>query len=194
MKPLHLAILGSTRGSLLPPIRAAIQNNTLNAKIEVVASNQPDAGILAKAHSARLPNECVQATPSEPRADYDARLTQALSNYRIDVIVLIGFMRILSSGFVSQYRIINTHPSLLPRHAGLMDLAVHQSVLDAGDSESGCTVHEVSDVVDGGKILHQARCVVSPTDTAKTLKDKVQACEADALIQTLIQLSQEQTR
>jgi phosphoribosylglycinamide formyltransferase-1 len=84
-------------------------------------------------------------------------------------------MRILSAQFVSdwQNRIINIHPSLLPKHAGKMDLAVHQAVLDAHEKETGCTVHYVTDVVDEGPIILQKKCVVDENDTAETLKARV---------------------
>ena len=77
------------------------------------------------------------------------------------------------------------HPSLLPKHAGLMDLAVHQAAIDDGDTESGCTVHFVNDIVDGGTVLVQKQCNVEPDDTALTLKTKVQALEGIALIEAI---------
>merc|ERR1712032_280207 len=93
-------------------------------------------------------------------------------------------MRILSPVFVSKWkgRAVNVHPSLLPKHARLMDLKVHESVLAAGDDESGCTVHLVDEVVDAGAVVVQPRCPVSSDDTAESLKKKVQALEAPALV------------
>jgi folate-dependent phosphoribosylglycinamide formyltransferase PurN len=94
-------------------------------------------------------------------------------------------MRIISGEFCRRWmgRLLNVHPSLLPLHAGLMDLEVHQSVLDAGDRESGCTVHQVIEEVDGGEVVCQLRVAVVPGETANQLKAKVQLLEGEALIQ-----------
>jgi phosphoribosylglycinamide formyltransferase 1 len=102
-----------------------------------------------------------------------------LASHEIDLVVLVGFMRILSKKFTERYawRILNVHPSLLPDFAGAMDLAVHEAVLKAGKTVSGCTVHFVDSGLDSGPILYQMACTVDKADTATTLKAKVQALE-----------------
>ena len=105
----------------------------------------------------------------------------------MDIVLLVGFMRIFSPVFCNEWKgkAVNVHPSLLPKHAALMDLEVHQSVLDAGDTESGCTVHMVDAVVDAGSIVVQPSVSVASDDTAESLKGKVQALEAPALVEAV---------
>lgn len=183
---MRLGIIGSTRGTNLLPIIEAIQNNTLSAEMAVVLSNKKDALILEKGRAHGIPSFFVDPT-GLTRDAYDAALTVILKEHAVDFIVLIGYMRILSAEFCKtwQRRIINIHPSLLPKHAGLMDLAVHQSVLDAHEIETGCTVHYVEEEVDGGPILLQKTCMVLATDTAESLKQRVQALEGDALVEAI---------
>ena len=187
---IRLAILGSTRGTNLQTLIDAIANGQLDAEIQLMVSNKADAFILERAQQHGLPTQHL-AVAGQSREQYDRQVHAALKAQPIDLIVMIGYMRIVSKWFTDQWphQIINVHPSLLPKHAGLMDLAVHQAAIDAGDSESGCTVHFVNEVVDGGDILVQKRCAIDPKDTAETLKTKVQALEGVALIEAIQQLS-----
>ncbi len=182
----RLAILGSTRGTNLQAIFDAIDQNKLDATVEVVISNRPDAYILTRAKQRGVAHHFV-AVEQCNRQQYDQKIQAVLQPYPIDLIVMIGYMRIVSSWFVNQWpnKIINVHPSLLPKHAGLMDLAVHQSVLDAQETETGCTVHFVNEIVDGGSMILQKKCVVEQQDTAQSLKRKVQKLEAQALIDSI---------
>lgn len=187
MRALKIAILGSTRGSNLEPIISAINNKELDAKISVVISNKEDAGILAKANKYHLPHLALPKEVNETRAHYDQRLLATLAKYEVDLIVLIGFMRILTPEFITRFQnhIINVHPSLLPKHKGLMDLSVHQAVLENGETKTGCSVHLVTEEVDAGKILIQNCCEVYKNDTAETLKTRVQTLEGPALIEAI---------
>merc|ERR1712232_206713 len=108
------------------------------------------------------------------RAEYDAECTSVLVGACADIVLLVGYMRILSKEFCDYWkdRCINVHPSLLPKHAGGMDLAVHQAVIDAGETETGCTIHFVTEEVDGGPIVVQKVVQVEANDTAETLKAK----------------------
>jgi phosphoribosylglycinamide formyltransferase-1 len=182
VKALRLGILGSTRGSNLLPLVAELTHRKVPFHINAVISNREQAGILEKAKSQTWPWWFCDAKGLS-RSAYDGKLSALLEAAGVDLVVLIGFMRILSPEFVAhwRHRIINVHPSLLPAYAGLMDMAVHQAVLDDGCAESGCTVHEVSDVVDEGPILVQKRCLVEAYDTVENLKAKVQALEVIAL-------------
>ena len=106
---------------------------------------------------------------------------------KVDLILLIGYMRILSAPFVNKYKnkILNVHPSLLPAFAGGMDLNVHEEVIKSGVKETGCTIHLVDEGVDSGKIILQKKCFVSPSDTTETLKKKVQKLEGSAWVEVL---------
>ena len=114
-------------------------------------------------------------------------MSQILESKKIDLILLIGFMRILSPGFVDRWggKIINVHPSLLPKYAGGMNNDVHESVLAAGDKETGCTIHLVTKEVDGGPILLQKSCPVFEKDSVESLKERVQELEGKAFIEVI---------
>lgn len=163
------------------PIIQAIGEKKLNANIVCVGSNKTDAGILERAE---------QCGFSHVSGD-ETELSKAMKAANVDLIVLIGYMKILSAQFVAEWRrkVINIHPSLLPRHAGLMNLKVHQAVIDSGDRETGCTVHYVEEVVDAGEVIIQLTCPVSANDSADSLKTKVQALEGDALINAIKKVS-----
>lgn len=183
---MKLGILGSTRGTNLLAIMAAIETKRLSANIELVLSNKSDAIILKHAASFGLPSVYLDPTGLSREA-YDRAVSAKLIEYAVEVIVLIGYMRILSAEFVSLWesKIINVHPSLLPAHAGKMDLDVHRSVLTQGDKESGCTVHFVTQEVDAGPIILQKKCRVIESDTAESLKKKVQELEGEALVEAI---------
>jgi phosphoribosylamine--glycine ligase/phosphoribosylglycinamide formyltransferase/phosphoribosylformylglycinamidine cyclo-ligase/phosphoribosylamine--glycine ligase/phosphoribosylformylglycinamidine cyclo-ligase len=187
-EPLRVAVLGSTRGSNLAPILDAIETGPLRgAAVSVVISNKSDAGILDKAKANGIPSFFVPSA-GRKREDFDSDLCSLLDQHNVDLVVLVGFMRILGENFVARYawRIINVHPSLLPDFGGLMDLDVHKAVLDSGKSVSGCTVHFVDNGVDTGNILWQSACLAEPgSDTPETLKARVQRLEGEALINSI---------
>lgn len=187
---LRLGILGSTRGTVMVPIIEAITNKELNAEIAIVASNKADAYILENAKRHGLYAQFIDPT-SLSREAYDEQISKAMHEHGVQLILLIGYMKILSKPFVASWenKIINIHPSLLPAFAGGMDLNVHQEVLNAKINETGCTVHFVTDEVDGGPIVVQKRCPVLKDDTADTLKKRVQALEGKALIEAINMIS-----
>lgn len=183
---IRLGILGSTRGSSMLPIIKAIAEQRLAAQISVVASNKPDSIILQHAKRHGIPAAFVDPTHLT-REEYDLKMTALLHQYQVDVVVLIGYMRILSDGFVHAWKnkILNVHPSLLPAFAGGMDLAVHRAVLESGALETGCTVHIVTEEVDTGPIVIQRTCPVLTNDTPETLKMRVQVLEGEALVDAI---------
>ncbi len=164
----------------------AIKEKRLNASISIILSNRADALILENAKKNHL-NAVFVDSKNVTRVEYDEKLSFELKKYQVDLVVLIGYMRILSSKFVKEWerRVINIHPSLLPAFAGGMNHDVHQAVLDAGAKETGCTVHEVSEIVDAGTILLQKKCAVLENDTVESLKNRVQQLEAEALIEVI---------
>ena len=186
----RIGILGSTRGTNTLHIYAEIAAGRLNVEVGVVISNISKAAILSRAREAGVPAVHVPGK-GRSREDFDAEVNDVLARHGCDMVLLVGFMRILSPVFCDAWRgrAVNVHPSLLPKHAGLMDLDVHQSVLDAGDTESGCTVHLVDSVVDAGSVIVQPSVAVAPDDTAESLKTKVQALEAPALVEAIRQFA-----
>lgn len=187
---LRLAILGSTRGTDMLALITAIAQKQLDASIEVVISNRSEAIILERARAHQIQTEFL-SPKNLSREEYDQKISEVLQAHNIDLIVLIGYMRILSNTFVSEWqnKIINVHPSLLPAFAGGMDQNVHQEVLDAGVNETGCTVHYVTEEVDKGPILVQKKCAVLAEDTVESLKARVQQLEGKALIEAISQHS-----
>ena len=186
MSVLKLAILGSTRGSNLVPLTQALGHKNIPFNIEAVISNRSDAIILERAKEYHWPALYLSAFELGREA-YDQKLTQHLQKLGVDLVVLIGFMRILSADFVKtwQHKVINVHPSLLPAFAGKMDREVHQAVLDAKLTETGCSVHEVTETVDTGPILIQKKCSVYESDTVDVLKARVQQLEIEALSEAI---------
>ncbi|MCW8470569.1 phosphoribosylglycinamide formyltransferase [Fluoribacter gormanii] len=183
---IRIAVLGSTRGTNLSALVAAIKQQRLSASIELVLSNKEDAPILEKA--ANFGIQSMFANPQGlSRMEFDNYLSKILKQHQIELVVLIGYMRILSAEFVSDWenKIINIHPSLLPAHAGLMNLDVHQAVLDAAEVETGCTVHFVTEQVDAGPIILQKKCPVLAGDTPELLKVRVQELEGLALVEAI---------
>ncbi len=182
----RLAILGSTRGTNLRAIEKAIAEKRLAASIEIVLSNKKEAFILERARKLGFTAEFIDPDGLS-RESYDAKVSALLKAKHIDLIILVGYMRILSASFVNAWpqQIINIHPSLLPAFAGQMDLEVHRAVLAARASETGCSVHYVIEKVDEGPVLLQKKCAVYATDTPQTLKERVQALEGEALVEAI---------
>ncbi len=169
---LTLAILISGSGSNLQAIIDAIESKSLDARIAVVISNQADAFGLMRAQNSGIPTEIASHRDYSSRAEFDLALIELLNPFSPDLIILAGFMRILSARFISSYpnRILNIHPSLLPKFKGTN---THQRVINAGEVEHGASVHLVSEQLDGGPIILQFRVTVEPGDHAEKLKAKV---------------------
>jgi phosphoribosylglycinamide formyltransferase-1 len=164
----RVAILISGGGSNMVALAQSMQGDH-PARPVLVLSNDPQAGGLAKARGLGVPTVAIDHKPyGKDRAAFEAALQTALEQARPDIICLAGFMRILTPGFTAQWegRMLNIHPSLLPKYKGLH---THARALEAGDAEHGCTVHEVTAALDDGPILGQARMKVLPVDTPDTL-------------------------
>lgn len=186
MSKLNIVILGSTKGSSIQFVIDAISSNEIDANISLIISNRKNALILEKARDNNI--DCKFISAKDLTADqYDRVLIDEIGKHNPDLILLAGFMRILMAEFLNKFsgKLLNIHPSLLPKHAGLMDLAVHHSVIDAGDTISGCTIHQVTEDVDAGDIVAQLECEVFPDDTAEILKSRVQVLENKAWIITI---------
>lgn len=169
MTRLNLAILISGRGSNMEALLSAAEDPAYPAKPVLVASNRPDAKGLETAAAAGIPTLAIDhKLYGKDREAFERALDKALTDAGTEIIALAGFMRVLTPWFVSRWegRMINIHPSLLPKYKGL---DTHQRAIDAGDTEAGCTVHWVTAGVDEGEIIAQASVPILPGDTAETL-------------------------
>lgn len=189
-KKIKLGILGSTNGTDLKAIFDAIASGELDAEVSVVISNRKNAYILDRAEIHSVPAVFI-SHKGKTREEFDVEMTSVLNEHGVDLVLLIGFMRILSAEFCNTWRdkLLNVHPSLLPKYAGGMDTNVHEEVLENGETETGCTIHFVTDEVDGGPILIQKKCAVATNETAESLKTKVQELEGQAFIEAIKMIS-----
>ncbi len=172
MTGLPTVILISGRGTNLQSIIDEVHAGRLPLDIRAVISNNPDAEGLARARTANLPTEVISHRAYADRAAFDDALRQAIDRHAPRLVVLAGFMRILGRAFIDHYagRLINIHPSLLPKYPGL---DTHARALAAGEREHGASVHFVTPEVDGGPVIVQAVVPVRPVDTAETLAERV---------------------
>ncbi|MEH7827925.1 phosphoribosylglycinamide formyltransferase [Gemmobacter denitrificans] len=168
----RIAILISGGGSnMLALVRSMTGDHP--ARPVLVASNDPQADGLVKACDLGVPTAAVDHRPfGRDRAAFEAELLRHIAAANPDILCLAGFMRVLTPDFVARFegRMLNIHPSLLPKYPGLH---THQRALEAGDTEAGCTVHEVTAILDDGPILGQARVPVLPGDTSDSLAARV---------------------
>ena len=183
---IKLGVLGSTKGTDLQAIIDSIEKKELIAKIAVVISNKEGSYILERAKRNNIPFFFL-SHKGKSRKRFDQEITTILKESGVDLILLIGFMRILSIEFCQTWRdrLLNVHPSLLPKHAGGVDVNIHEEVLRNREKETGCTIHFVTEDVDKGPILIQKKCNVDDNDTVETLKAKVQALEGEAFIESI---------
>ena len=183
---IKIGVLGSTRGTDLQAVIDSINKKELVAEVAVVISNKKGAYILKRAEQNKIPSVFLSHKGLK-RKVFDRKITNILKKNSVELILLIGFMRVLSSDFCQEWRgrLINVHPSLLPKYAGGMDSSVHEEVIKNGEKETGCTIHFVTEDVDGGPVLIQKKCRVDDDDTVETLKAKVQQLEGIAFIESI---------
>jgi phosphoribosylglycinamide formyltransferase-1 len=173
---LRVAVLVSGRGSNMRAIAAACRARRIRAEVSLVIADRPEAGALGVAADLGLVSALVPFRDYPDRAAFERALDDELRSHAPDVVALAGFMRILSPEFVIGWegRMLNIHPSLLPRYTGLH---THRRVIEAGDREHGASVHYVTHELDGGPVVAQSRLAVRPDDTAESLSARVQATE-----------------
>lgn len=171
-----IVVLLSGEGSNLQAIIDKINDGEIKAKIVAVISNRADANGLKRAEKVGIPNIVLEHTHFADREAFDQSLAQIIDSYEPDLVVLAGFMRILSDGFVEKFqnKIINIHPSLLPKYKGLH---THKRALDNGDKEHGATVHWVVPALDSGEPIIQGVVPVKEGDTEETLSQRVHEIE-----------------
>lgn len=182
----RVVIFISGSGSNMVALAHAAEAADFPAEIVGVISDKREAGGLAKAAAMGIPTFVFVRGDYASKADHEAAILVCLEGLRPDVICLAGYMRLLSAGFIRHYegRILNIHPSLLPLFPGLH---THQRAIDAGMAEAGCTVHVVTEGMDEGPVLAQARVPVLPGDTADALAARVLAEEHRLYAATLRQ-------
>lgn len=174
----NIAVFVSGGGTNLQALIDAQDMGVLKSgRIKLVVSSSPEAYALVRAEKAGIPAEIVSRKDSASQEEFEARLLELLEEYGIDMIVLAGFMSILSENFIRKYpnRIINVHPSLIPSFCGkgMYGLRVHRAALDYGVTVTGATVHFVNEIPDGGRIILQRAVSVKRNDTPETLQRRV---------------------
>jgi phosphoribosylglycinamide formyltransferase 1 len=172
----RVVVLISGRGSNMRALVERSADPAMGYLVAAVLSDRPQAGGLEAAADLGIPARALIPDPAAPRAEYEAALAAALEEFAPSLIVLAGFMRILSAPLVARYagRILNIHPSLLPKYPGL---DTHRRVLAARESEHGATVHFVTEQLDGGPLIIQGRIHVEPGDDAESLRARLQVLE-----------------
>ncbi|SPO53789.1 phosphoribosylglycinamide formyltransferase 1 [Pseudomonas sp. JV551A1] len=171
-KTCNVVVLLSGSGSNLQALIDSCQDQDSPVRIRAVVSNRADAYGLQRAAAAGIDSVVLEHTQFDGREAFDAALMARIDGFAPDLVVLAGFMRILSGDFVRHYqgRLLNIHPSLLPKYKGLH---THRRALEAGDAEHGCSVHFVTEELDGGPLVVQAVVPVVPDDTVESLAQRV---------------------
>ncbi|WP_220720705.1 phosphoribosylglycinamide formyltransferase [Agarivorans litoreus] len=172
----NIVVLISGSGTNLQAIIDACKEGRINASISAVVSNKADAYGLERAKQAAINTVVVNPKEYSDRESYDMALAEVIEQHNADLIVMAGFMRILSQAFVERFsgKMLNIHPSLLPKYQGLN---THQRAIDAQDQEHGCSIHFVTPELDGGPVILQAKVPVFSDDDAETLAARVQVQE-----------------
>lgn len=190
MRKARIVVLASGGGSNFQSLIDFQSNNDCAYEIIGLVVNVPDAYAQERAKLANITSICINHKDFETRENFDAELDRALQKFSPDLIACAGFMRILGEKIVSHWegKMINIHPSLLPKYKGLH---THKRAIEAGDKEAGCTIHYVNAGVDEGDIIAQAKVKLTTTETPETLAAKVIIEEHKLYPQTLNLLSQQ---
>lgn len=189
MRSLRLAVLISGRGSNLQALIDACAKPDFPAQIVAVIANKPDAGGLARAADAGIPAMIVDSSFFKgDKAGFERALGDTIAQFDVDLICLAGFMRILSADFLNRFKdkVINIHPSLLPKHKGL---DTHARAIEAGDKVAGCSVHIVTPEMDEGDIILQKTVPVLAGDTPQSLAERVLEQEHAAYPEAVLQIA-----
>ena len=184
---INIAVFASTKGSDLQAIINAQKAGELGqAELKFVLSDKKDCYALERAKQGGIKTYFIDPT-GKSREEFDEECLKVCQAEQIDYIFLIGYMRIISQVLIQPYqnKIINIHPSLLPKYGGGMDLNVHEEVLKNKEKETGCTLHYVSEKVDEGEIILKEKVSIEPGETPESLKTKVQQKEQELILRYL---------
>ena len=189
----RIAVLASTKGTDLQAIIDEIRAEKMpGIELSVVISNKKSCYALQRAQEQGFKTIFVNPK-NKSREEFDQKMAKILEGHDIDLIVLVGYMRILTPAFIQKFkhRIINVHPSLIPKYCGkdFYDKGVHEAVLAAGEKQSGMTIHYVEEGVDTGEIILQKTVEIVPGETPETLKTKIQELEKKCYPEVIRQLS-----
>ncbi|MBU1123154.1 phosphoribosylglycinamide formyltransferase [Patescibacteria group bacterium] len=182
---MNFIVLCSSRGTTFQAVLDRMADGSLTAKCLGLVVDREDRGAVAKAREAGITIKVVERIKGEAREEYDWRLNQAIEELgQVDVIAALGWMFILTPWFVQKWegKIINVHPALLPKYPGAHGI---EEAMEAGEKETGMTIHIIDEGVDTGPILVQKSCSILPDDTVDTLKERVQALEKEWYPKTL---------
>jgi phosphoribosylglycinamide formyltransferase-1 len=186
---MNLAFLASHNGSNMQAIIDACKNRTLLSKPCIVISNNRDSGALKRAESENIPSLCLNGKTHPDFDDLDKAICEALVNHGTDYVILAGYMKKIGNRVLEQFkgRILNIHPALLPEYGGkgMYGMNVHKAVIDAGEKESGVTVHIIDENYDTGPIVAQAKVPVFENDTPETLAERVLEKEHEFFVEVL---------
>jgi phosphoribosylglycinamide formyltransferase 1 len=184
---LKIGVLGSTKGTDLQAVIDAIEEKKIDAEIAVVISDVQDAFILERAKKHGIEAKFVDPKAFESREAFNTAILQILEKKNVELVLLIGYMRIVREPIISAFknRMMNIHPSLLPKYAGGKDTNVHEEVLKNGDTETGCTLHFVTADIDSGPIIMQKKVAVEENDDVDSLKEKVQEAEKEIILKAI---------
>lgn len=185
----RIVILASGGGSIAQAIIDAQQKGDLKAEIACVISDQASAEVLNRAKSAGIPSKVIAMSAN--RMDWDMQIISALTDLQPDLVVSAGFMRILSADCVSKFKIVNSHPALLPLFPGAHAV---RDALAAGATKTGTTIHWVDEGVDTGTIIAQEEVEITPSDTEESLHERIKIVERRLYVATLQQLLNESVR
>lgn len=189
MSKVRIAVLISGGGTNLQAILDAIQTGELNLQVACVVSNRKEAFGLQRAENSGVPTYYIGKGNYPDEKERDNALLNLIKEEEIDLIVLAGYLSILPSGVIRTFkdRIINIHPSLIPKHCGkgFYGMKVHESVISSGDTTTGVTVHFVDEGVDTGKVIERVQIPVLESDTAETLSKRVLVLEHELLVKVL---------
>ncbi len=191
---LKIAVFASGRGSNFEALQRAVIEKKIPAAIVTVISNNSSSGVLALARSFDIPAFHISQRQFTDEGSFKKKILETLSTFGVNFIVLAGYMKKLDAEIIRAFpqRIINIHPALLPKFggAGMYGMNVHAAVIDAGEKESGATVHYVNEQYDEGGIIAQGRVAVTSTDTPETLAAKVLMIEHRLLPEVVRQFSE----
>ena len=181
---LNIAVLGSTKGTDLQAVIDAIESGKLkNITISFVLSNKADAYILERAKKHKI-NAIFLDPKGKTREEYDKGVDKLLAEHKVELVLLIGYMKLMSSWFVQKWqnKVMNIHPSLLPKYAGGMDKGVHEIVLENKDKVTGASLIFIDEGADTGPIILQKEVPVAADETVDSLKEKVQKAEMEIIV------------
>ena len=190
---MNIAVLASHRGTVLQAVLDACADRSLPARVAVVVSNNSRSGAAERAQRAGIPFCHLSGATHSDALALDHAVANALISHHCDWVLLAGYMKKLGPITLARFggRILNTHPSLLPRHGGLnmFGQRVHQAVLESGDTVTGITIHVVESEYDVGPILTQREIPVLPNDTVESLAARVHAVEGAFVVETLLRIA-----